>query len=225
MRLKLLGTLTGLCALVVLLFTIAQAVVYTPAYFEREYTKYGVPESIGIRLPDLMDVTEEMMDYLKGDREDLVVVTEINGETREFFNDREKAHMADVKHLVLGAFALRRWAFFAGVLLTVFMVLRKGPWKEALCWGFRAACGVFFGVGAALFALVATDFTKYFRLFHHLFFTNDLWILDPATDLLINIVPEPFFIDTAALIMGCFLAGTLVLFVGATLYLKHRSRS
>ena len=35
-------------------------------------------------------------------------------------------------------------------------------------------------------------------MFHHIFFNNDLWMLNPDTDLLINIVPEPFFMDTAA---------------------------
>ena len=41
-------------------------------------------------------------------------------------------------------------------------------------------------------------------MFHHIFFDNDLWILDPSTDLLINIVPEPFFMDTAGRIALTF---------------------
>ena len=44
------------------------------------------------------------------------------------------------------------------------------------------------------------------------FFDNDLWILDPATDLLINIVPEPFFADTAARIAFTFSFLVLALF-------------
>ena len=50
-------------------------------------------------MDDVMDVTEEMMAYLRGDREDLVVWTTVNGEKQEFFNDREKAHMVDVQNL------------------------------------------------------------------------------------------------------------------------------
>lgn len=52
--------------------------------------------------------------------------------------------------------------------------------------------GLFFGLIAALAAIISTDFTKYFIMFHHIFFSNDLWILDPSTDMLINIVPEGF---------------------------------
>ena len=57
---------------------------------------------------------------------------------------------------------------------------------------------LFLGVTALLAGIISTDFTKYFIIFHKIFFTNDLWQLDPRTDLLINIVPEPFFMDTAA---------------------------
>ena len=57
---------------------------------------------------------------------------------------------------------------------------------------------------AALAALISTDFTKYFTTFHHIFFDNDDWLLNPKTDLLINIVPEGFFRDTAFMIAVLF---------------------
>ena len=37
-------------------------------------------------MEDLLDVTDEMMAYLRGNREDLHVSAVIGGETREFFN-------------------------------------------------------------------------------------------------------------------------------------------
>ena len=60
-------------------------------------------------------------------------------------------------------------------------------------WGI----GLFIGGMAGLAALISTDFTKYFTIFHLIFFDNDDWLLNPKTDLLINIVPEGFFRDTA----------------------------
>lgn len=41
------------------------------------------------------------------------------------------------------------------------------------------------------------------------FFNNDLWLLDPKTDLLINMLPEGFFTDFA-IHMGVIFAGMLV---------------
>lgn len=45
-----------------------------------------------------------------------------------------------------------------------------------------------------------------------MFFNNDLWILDPSTDMLINIVPEGFFMDTAGRIAFLFGSLSLILF-------------
>ena len=60
--------------------------------------------------------------------------------------------------------------------------------------------------------MISTDFTKYFVIFHHIFFNNDLWMLNPDTDLLINIVPEPFFMDTAARIAMTYGVSVLTVF-------------
>ena len=83
--------------------------------------------------------------------------------------------------------------------------------------------GVIFLIGAGLGALIASDFNRYFVIFHHIFFNNDLWILNPATDMLINIVPEPFFMDTAFLILAIFGASTVLVF-GISLFLWRKVR-
>lgn len=88
-----------------------------------------------------------------------------------------------------------------------------------LQWGI----GLFIGGMAGLALLVSTDFTKYFTYFHLLFFDNDLWILNPKTDLLINIVPEGFFRDTAYAIAFLFLGVCLLLFLGAG-FLRRRAK-
>lgn len=107
---RLLGILIAFCLMWILFITSIQAVVYwNPGYFEKEYTKYQVLDDLPpMTMEDLLDVTDEMMDYLKGDRADLHVTTTMGGENREFFNDREIAHMEDVRDLFLGAIFLRR---------------------------------------------------------------------------------------------------------------------
>ena len=104
------GILTAFCLMIILFFTSVEAVVYwTPGYFEKEYTKYQVLDDLpSMTMDDLLDVTDQMMAYLKGKRADLHVTTHMGGETREFFNEREIAHMEDVQGLPGG---LRRYAF------------------------------------------------------------------------------------------------------------------
>ena len=220
------GIFTAFCLMIILLITSVEAVVYwIPGYFEREYTKYNVLDSLpSMTMEDLLEVTDEMMDYLKGEREDLHVVTVMDGQEREFFNEREIAHMEDVQVLFLRAMSLRRACIFICVLCLGFLFLTKAPVRRVLPPSICAGTGLFFGITAILALIISGDFTKYFVIFRHIFFDNDLWILDPATDMLINIVPEGFFMDTAARIALLFGASSAVLF-GICLFLTLRGRS
>ena len=77
--------------------------------------------------------------------------------------------------------------------------------------------GVLLAITGLTALIVSGSFDRYFVIFHHLFFDNDLWILDPAKDNLINLLPEGFFSDTAFRIGEIFLLMELAMcaiFVG-----------
>lgn len=208
-----LGILCAFCLMIIFLFTSVEAVAYwTPGYYEKEYTKYGVAEDVNMEMEDLLEVTHEMMAYLRGDRADLHVPAVVGGVEREFFNEREIAHMEDVKGLFLGAIALRRICAVTAAACVVLLFMLRADVKRILPRMLCAGSGLFLGIAAVLAAVISTDFTRYFIIFHEMFFRNDLWILNPDTDLLINIVPEPFFVDTAARIGIVFALMTGLLF-------------
>ena len=220
-----LGVLCAFCLMFILLVTSVEAVVYwTPGYFEKEYTKYNVAAAVDMEMDDLLDVTDEMMAYLKGDREDLHVPTIVGGEEREFFNAREIAHMEDVQGLFLGAIFLRRLCVGIIAASIILLVLAKSDIKHLLPKMICIGTGLFFFLIAALSLIISTDFTKYFIIFHKIFFDNDLWILDPSTDLLINIVPEPFFMDTAFRIAGTFAGSVLAVFFLCIFLLRRQKK-
>ena len=216
-----LGILLAFCLVTVFFFTSIEAGVYwIPGYFEKEYGKYQVTEAVSMEMEDLLFVTGEMMDYLRGDREDLHVASTIDGQEREFFNEREIAHMEDVRGLFLGAISIRKWCLIlmAGFLLALFLL--GMDFKRTFPRAVFAGTGLYLALAAAFATVIASDFSRYFIVFHKLFFKNDLWILDPDTDRLINIVPEGFFRDTALLIGAIFflslllVTGLCLLFVG-----------
>lgn len=185
-------------------------------YFKNEYVKYNVAENISMDINDIMYVTYEMMDYLDNKREDLVVYTYVDGEEREFFNEREKQHMIDVKNLFTAGKNLRIFAFVIGVISLSIIAFKYKNIKTILSKGFVSVSTVIICISIILICIIQTDFTKYFTIFHEIFFNNDLWLLNPKTDLLINIVPEPFFIDTAiriAVIFGLMMAVCFILSV------------
>lgn len=173
---NLLGILCGFALMIILLITSIEAVTYwTPGYYEKEYAKYGVLNDVHMEMSDLLDVTNEMMAYLRGNREDLHVPTIVNGQPREFFNDREIAHMEDVRGLFLGGLALRRISIGLIVICVALLLVLKADIRRVLPKMICAGAALFFAVLAVLAGIIATDFNKYFIIFHHIFFNNDLW--------------------------------------------------
>lgn len=199
-----------------LLLTSFQLAIYGDLdyrFYEREYAKYNVTESLDMEMEDVMDVTEKMMDYLIGRRPELSVITDVDGQTQDFFNEQDRLHMADVKNLFLGGLTLRWVLLAAAAVLIALLVLLKGDWRRIIPRAYFIALGIFLAVTVLLGALFASDFTKYFTIFHEIFFTNDLWLFDPATDYMIRMLPEGFFYDMVMRIGGCFLGSLAVLLV------------
>ncbi|WP_313583711.1 TIGR01906 family membrane protein [Lacrimispora sp.] len=206
------GIIFSFCLMIVLLFTSVEAAVYwIPGYFEKEYNKYQVTQAVSMTMDDLLDVTGEMMSYLRGKRDNLHVDTTMGGVEREFFNAREIAHMEDVRGLFLDALSIRRGCLMVMVLCLIVLLLLKTSFTRTFPRAVCAGTGIFFVLSAVIAFIISTDFTRYFIMFHHIFFKNDLWVLDPSTDMLINIVPEGFFRDTVVLIGFIYLFSILLL--------------
>lgn len=220
-RHSVLTALFALCLFLILLLTAVETVCFRmPFWFSHEYEKYDVLERLNrtMTMEDALYVTREMTDYLRGERDDLVVTVRADGTRQEFFTAREKAHLADVRRLFASGFALRRTAFTAAILLLLlrlFLARRAGLSRSARLRRFAGeylAASSCWLLAAVLFAFVVSlNFDRWFVLFHELFFDNDLWLLYPSRDDLINLLPEGFFLDTAVLILSLFLAAALLL--------------
>ncbi len=194
-----------------ILITCVEIVAYgSMSYYEKEYEKYSVEEALDMEMRDIMYVTEEMLDFLRGERDNLVVETKVAGEEREFFNEREISHMVDVQVLFLAGISGRRISIV--LTLVILMVLRiiKSDWMKVISKAFKYATLVFGGVVAILGALFAYDFYKYFEIFHKIFFEGDTWLFDPNESLMINMLPEGLFYDMSIRIVIIFLISMAV---------------
>ncbi len=222
------GVLLACGLLAVTFFGSFRVVIFNRNYMNRELTRLGIAEQVSMTQEDLMAVFDEILDYLAGKRADLVIETTVAGEQREAFNEREKAHMEDG----LGLFEQGFRIYYAGAALAVLMLVPVLVWRRERRELLRVygkctviVFAVFFILGGLVGILLATDFDFYFTLFHKIFFNNDLWLLDPRTDLMINLVPEPFFMHTALTIGGIFLAAALLILIGASLLWRRLSPS
>lgn len=200
--------LLGFSLLSVTLVAGFELIIFNDAYFEWHYTNRDIAATTGMTVEDLMVVTDHLLDYITDKRDNLDMTAPINGVVEEVFGQREKDHMVDVKGLYLDTRNLRRGSFV--ILLTILL----GAWYsdkqflgKVLKLSLRYIPGMM-GVLAIVGGLFASNFDKYFTLFHELFFDNDLWLLDPKTDIMINMVPEAYFYSVVMIGLGLFVLMT-----------------
>ena len=213
------------CVIIAMLITSFQIAIYgDPDYrfYQKEYEKYQVTESLYMDMEDVMEVTSYMMDYLIGKEEVLSIETEVEGRTQDFFNEQDRLHMEDVKNLFLGGLKLRTVMLLLAAVLVLFLILTKADLKKMLTGAYFAALGVFAILIAGLLVSFAVDFTASFTVFHQIFFTNDLWMFDPAEDYMIRMLPEGFFYDMVMRI-GAFCVGGLVLLFAVMMAVRQKA--
>ena len=215
----LLGIILSFAVILILLISSFQAAMYVDfGFYEKEYEKYDVLSDLDMKMEDVMYVTHEMMDYLKGDRENLEVVTTVEGIQQDFFNEQDKLHMADVQGLFIGGLHLRTGAVIVLMVCLAVLLLMKGRWKYILPRAFQIAVGISGAATAVLAFLFSRDFDAAFTKFHEIFFSNDLWMFDPAEDYMIRMLPEGLFSDMVIRIGVLFITSLLILLAGSAVW-------
>ncbi|MQF95897.1 MAG: TIGR01906 family membrane protein [SAR202 cluster bacterium] len=195
----------------------------SPGLYNNGFEKYSISRISGITDSDLRQVSSELRHYFNSGEEPLDVRTRIFGVEQDLFNDREIAHMKDVKQLVRGVYVL---ALVSGVYLALmvaagFTLQRRqfvGPLARGFLWGggLTLVLLVIFGVAALV------GFDSVFLKFHQLSFANDLWQLDPRTDYLVRIFPQDFWFDATMWVAVRAIGGALLLTVVGSAYLVHQ---
>lgn len=193
---KLLGIIFSISLIVVIFFTSFEIAMYSDFdFYEKEYRKYEVEKELDMSYPDIMRVTRYMMDYLRGEEEVLTFQTTIEGEEQDFFNEQDRFHMGEVKNLFLGGYSIRRIAIGVCVVTLAILIFLDKKWTLTLGVIYQRTLATFmFGI-LALGTVIAMNFKRCFIIFHEIFFDNDLWLFDPATDYMIRMLPEGFFFD------------------------------
>lgn len=175
------------------------------AFDENMYRGFFKANNIYDELPDSDARIDNLLGYLKGGNE-------LNS---TFFNEKESLHMKDVKGLFsLSAVVLFiSMAFCLAIIICIF--IKKDIILLANCLLYGGAISLGFII---ILALLATNFQWLFEKFHLLLFSNDLWLMDPAFDKIIVLLPESFFrlaarrifLTTGMLSFGMLTAGLLV---------------
>ena len=94
-------------------------------------------------------------------------------------------------------------------------------YSKILARGYLIALAALLVFAVFLIIVGMNNFTFLFTKFHHVFFDNDLWILDPRHDNLVNVMQESVFAD-AAIWIGSIWAAVAVVLAAVSAYILHK---
>ena len=157
--------------------------VFNHGFYKTQFEKLRVYETFGSR--EIVDnQSERLIGYLCCGKE----------LDRDFFNERERQHLADVKKII----TLNQAAavLLAGLVLSgfIFLILKKNEKEFAKTLLGASVITVLSLIFLWLSAFI--NFDWFFLQFHYLTFDNDLWQLPEGANL-IKLFPQQFFLNFA----------------------------
>ena len=180
---------------------------FDDSFYKEKFSEFNVWQKV----PNAYILHQKVINFLQGRTSDLP----------NEFNDREKQHLADVREVVSISrlLLLILIVIFSILLLTFASKMRKNNFRNFI--GKVLALGGLLTllIAAALFFLINSSFSSAFQSFHRLFFRSGTYLFDPSSEMIINLYPEPLFMDLgikislyvvvlgiAAMLTGIFLA-------------------
>lgn len=191
-----------------------------PIVYDYSFDRYNGEDATGLSRADLNGTASDLRDYFNNGEKTFYRTVTVGGLSAPVFNSRETRHMEDVKRIIVWVNRLQEVTVVYVLAYVVGFVIwaRQGSLRQLakeslMAMGFGVA--VVGGIG--VFALVAFDTA--FTIFHKVLFRNNLWQLNPETDRLIQMFPEPFWQDVTLLLGAmCVLSAAAIVGI-STMYL------
>jgi len=172
-------------AVALFLFILSFAVTFTlnfrPLYY-MDIELLGIEERSGIPKEEIKENYDVLIDYnsMFSD-EELSFPTLAMSETG-------KIHFEEVKVIFVG---FQKMTIVTAVISLVLVFMQKKSQKKRYL---KYAGIITVLIPALLGAAMAINWDKAFVIFHKIAFDNDYWIFDAATDPVITILPDTFFL-------------------------------
>ena len=177
-------------ATAIVIVTVAIAPFLTPAWVAFEQDRAQATAWTHYTPAELRGATNAIL-------VDLVVGGDFAGEVggQPVLNEREQAHMADVRTVFRGLWIL---AVISLVVLGVAAV-RRGDRSRTWRAVRRGAIGLTIGI-VVVGAVGLVAFDRLFEVFHEVFFPAGSYLFNPLTDRLVQLFPFQFWDETATVV-------------------------
>ena len=221
---KIISTVTRwlfiLCLPVLLLTASIAWAVNSLWLYEYGFEKYGVSQTTGIATSELEAAARGLISYFNSNEDAISLAVIKDGASFNLFNEREVAHLSDVKELIRLDYEVALVILLYILGYAAINLFRRKDWRQ-LARGTVGGSGLTLVLMLALGLGILLNFERLFWQFHLISFANDLWLLDPSRDYLIMLFPGGFWYDAvrfcalstivAAIILGGVAVGLLLI--------------
>lgn len=205
---------------IALILSAGRWMVMDQSLYERGFVKNRVAAATGMSSAELSTAAQQTIAYL-ADGRPITLQIQKNGRTAPLYGERELSHLVDVRALFQLTFRVQEAALAYLILyIVVALVLRVDNLRRRIAWNLLGGGALTLLILAGLGLAAASDFSDLFLQFHLVSFSNDLWMLDPRTDYMIRMFPEPFWYDVVIQLATMSAGAAVALVVAATAYLR-----
>ena len=216
--------ITNTIGLIILLLMLpVQISAFGMWFYEWQFAVNDTYAVVNMQPGHLHEVARHIIHYMQTNLDrnyGLQIETVVGGEIRYFFSPIEIRHMVDVYDLFAIGFIVRNILVLLTTITSAAFVLWGKGWRPLLWKAWRIGTAGIFIILSILAAIISINWVRAWHIFHYIFFNNDYWLLDPRVDLLVNIVPYPFFLAMSTFIGVCFAAALIIMFVTSCLCLR-----
>lgn len=167
---------------------VSVALFFNPVWFGFEQERTGAAAYTGFTPAQVREVTNGvLLDLVIGPPDFAQVVDDV-----PVFTARERSHLVDVRGVFIAFWGL---SLLAGLTLVNARLASRGAgWFRRSAGAGAILLGVAVVIGAVI---VSVAFEQAFEVFHRLFFAGGTYTFDPATDRLVQLLPESLWVETS----------------------------
>ena len=198
MKIKALSILLSLILTLTLIsLTVVLTLACKPLYYLDIHALH-IPETTGYTISEIKANYDAVIDYSLS----------FGNAPLEFptfpMSEGGRIHFEEVKNI----FNLFKYMAIFGTLTGAAGILRQ---RRKQSYGYLKLTAILtVALPAVIGATVALNWDWIFAAFHGLAFNNDYWLFDPATDPIINILPDAYFLHCAVMILVLVILGSFI---------------
>tara|TARA_B100000315_G_scaffold260259_1_gene320402 strand:- start:1603 stop:2337 length:735 start_codon:yes stop_codon:yes gene_type:complete len=185
------------------------SVAFDNDLYKKEFLKYNVYSYLEDY--DIENINGEVLNYLVNEKNPVLI-------DDDFFNEREKTHLLDVKNLIQNIFVIYYFSIFLFIFLIIILsIILNFNFKEIvkkflIILLFGSLLTLLDAVSFFLLSNFNFDFT--FDVFHKTFFDQGTFTFNPQFENIVVLYPENLFFDFLIMIISnTILSSVIILFL------------